>query len=80
MQTQFALSFLEAHWVTYGYIYLWCPGIETTDKTVFAVRYVSADLSFFAAPRRGEHCSPVCYGFAGTKIHNRRERIHPFRL
>ena len=27
-------AFLEANWGTYGYGYLWRPGVEVTDETV----------------------------------------------
>jgi len=42
-------SFLEAHWGTYQYGYLWLPGVEVTDQTMVASRYGSALLNF--APR-----------------------------
>ena len=29
-----------ANWGTYQYIYLWLPGVEGADKTVFASRYI----------------------------------------
>ena len=43
-------AFLEANWGTYGYGYLWWPGIEATDETVRVSRNVSALLSFCTAP------------------------------
>ena len=39
-------TFLEAHWGSYGYAYLWWPGVEVTDQTVKLPRYISAMLSF----------------------------------
>ena len=42
-------AFLEAHYCTYGYIYLWLPGVEVTDETIFASLYISTLLNF--APR-----------------------------
>ena len=58
--------FLIAHWGTYGYIYLWSPGVEIADETVTASRNASAMLSFL--PRHvwnGLACS-VCNGFDGS--------------
>ena len=31
-------------------------------------------------PRRRRYIVAICNGFAGTKIHSRRERIYPFRV
>jgi len=32
-------AFLEANWGTYGYGYLWRPGVEVTDETGKLPRY-----------------------------------------
>ena len=42
----FVKVFLVVILRSYGYIYLWSPGIEGTDKTIVASRNVSALLNF----------------------------------
>ena len=56
---------LVALW-RFSYTFIAASRPETADETVKLSRYVSALPDFAASHSRGEHCSPVCNGLAGT--------------
>ena len=75
--------FLEAHWGTYGYIYLWLLGVEGACKTMVASHNVNAAKAFVARFEGAEKtvaASRNVSALLNFRTHPCRERACPFRL
>ena len=75
--------FLEANWGSYGYIYLWLPGVEGACKTMAASHNVNAAKAFVARFEGAEKtvaASRNVSALLNFRTHPCMERACPFRL